>query len=320
MTLALAAAIPAATHRVAIVRNIYSRHNRGRADAHQPATVAGIPVHEPASKAALKRHLAQLAAEGVETLVVDGGDGTIRDMLTIGLPLFGARMPAIALAPSGKTNALAHDLGIGTRSLEDAVAAIADGRRVTRRALAVTRAGTAVVLHGFLLGSGAFVRATALAQRAHSFGAFNGVAVGLSLASVIGRTLFGGDNGVWRRGEPMALARDGRVAIDHQTYMFLAAALTRFPLGLAPLGNGPFADDRVASLTIDAPPRHLPRHLPALLRGGADDALARAGYHRCRDRQVELDTTSGFVIDGERFDGGRIMIRRGPAVTFIAGR
>lgn len=319
MTLAFAAEIPAAADRVAIIRNIYSRHNKRRVGIGAPAMVAGLRVHEPANKTALQRHLSRLASEGVDTLIVDGGDGTIRDVLTLGIPLFGHRMPAIALAPSGKTNALAHDLGIGERTLEQTVGAIARARRVTRRALAVTRAGERQVLHGFLLGSGAFVRATALAQRAHRFGAFNGVAVGMSLTSVIARTLFGGDTGVWRRGEPMTFLSNDGVGTTVPTYLFMAAALTRFPLGLAPFGRGAFSDDRVASLAIEAPPRQLLRHLAPLLRGTDDAALAQAGYHRCRDGEVMLETQSGFVIDGERFEGGRIAVRRGPEVTFIAG-
>ena len=44
---------------------------------------------------------------------------------------------------------------------------------------------------GFLLGMGGFVRATELAQSTHRVGAFNGVAVALSLGWSMAQTLFG---------------------------------------------------------------------------------------------------------------------------------
>ena len=61
----------------------------------------------------------------IDYLVVDGGDGTVRDVLTCGAGIFGESWPTLIVLPNGKTNALAADLGLPTNwSLSDAMEAI----------------------------------------------------------------------------------------------------------------------------------------------------------------------------------------------------
>src|SRR3546814_6394575 len=67
-----------------------------------------LPICWPALNETLER----FAAEGVDLLVVDGGDGTVRDVISAAPAAFGDRMPRMAILPSGKTNALALDLGV----------------------------------------------------------------------------------------------------------------------------------------------------------------------------------------------------------------
>src|SRR3546814_18768147 len=56
--------------------------------------------------------LERIAAEGVDLLVVDGGDGTVRDVISAAPAAFGDRMPRMAILPSGQTNALAPAPGV----------------------------------------------------------------------------------------------------------------------------------------------------------------------------------------------------------------
>jgi diacylglycerol kinase family enzyme len=79
------------------------------------AAVSRIWQEAPEGQAELDRTLASFAREKVGTIIIDGGDGTVRDVLSLAARHFTEWMPRIAIIPSGKTNALAHDIGIGKR-------------------------------------------------------------------------------------------------------------------------------------------------------------------------------------------------------------
>src|SRR3546814_8231468 len=86
--------------------------------------------------------LERFAAEGVDLLVVDGGDGTVRDVISAAPAAFGDRMPRMAILPSGKTNALALDLGVPLDwAVADVVEAAARGQFVRRAPIEIYRDG-----------------------------------------------------------------------------------------------------------------------------------------------------------------------------------
>ncbi len=304
------------SRRVGIVCNPKSHRNHG---AQYAAGVPGIDrlfVAAPGTRVALAETLAGFADEGIDLLVIDGGDGTVRDVLTCAHRLWRGGWPDIAVIPSGKTNALAIDLGIPTGwTLADALAATSHGRRVRRRPVEVLRDDGSRPLRGFLFGAGAFVQATELAQRTHRAGAFNGIAVGLALGWAVLQTAFGRARGPWRAGKPMRLRLpDGAPAGAPRHYLLLAAALTRLPLGLKPFGR---PRDGMKLLTIDAPPRMLAITVPALLAGSEAPWMARLGFHRRDVASFDVTLDDGFILDGEHFAGGRLTVRQGPVLSFI---
>ena len=67
---------------VGIVRNPRSHRNKGHAS--ELADCANILIETPRSHAALRETLAGFAERGIDYLAVDGGDGTVRDVLTCG--------------------------------------------------------------------------------------------------------------------------------------------------------------------------------------------------------------------------------------------
>lgn len=299
--------------RIGVIHNVRARHNIA---SHPPLVVAGCEHAMPRSHAELHDVLAHFASHGVNALVIDGGDGTVRDVMSAAQGHFPDAFPRIAIIPSGKTNALTHDLGIPAGwTTADAVKAIADGRTQRRHPLEVWRPNALrAELRGFIFGAGAFVRATELAQTTHRFGAFNGLAVGLSIFGAVAQTLFGGRDNSWRRGEAMRIAREGSEVLDRPHYMLLGSTLSRMPLGIKPFGA---ARPGLKTLRIEASPRRLLSALPALL-GGADRAwLVPAGYHREDAERIDLTLSSGFILDGEMFDGGEISLRQGAAITFV---
>jgi hypothetical protein len=306
--------LPGDTPRVGVIGNPRSRRNQNVALTDKVAP--GMLVRAPATQQELVEALATFAAQKIDLLVVDGGDGTVRDVLTAAPAAFGDMVPAVAVIPSGKTNALAIDLGTPTRwSAMDAQAALVAGRVQTRSPVEIVRED-GVVLRGFLFGTGAFVRATELAQRTHEIGAFGSLAVGLSLMAALGQTFFGRSNNPWRAGERMRMRdlADGATR-EGDMYLLLGSTLRRLPLGLKPLG----ANDRGLNiLMVEAPPRLMPLSTPALLAGREGGWLKRAGYHHCHDTPpFQLTLRDGFVLDGETFPAKTITIRTGAPIRFV---
>lgn len=260
--------------------------------------------------------MARFAENRVEVLVVDGGDGTIRDVLSIAASYFPAGLPKLAIVPSGKTNALALDLGIPLDwSLDDALGAIVAGRIKRRSPLEIRYTAAARPhLRGFLFGAGAFVEATAIAQDVHGFGGYRGVAVGLSLASAIAQTVFGRAGNRWRRGFNARVTLNGCGEIEQSFYLILGSTLKRLPLKLRPFGRERAG---LKLLGVDAPPRHVLATLPALLAGSEAAWLDRSGYHRCTTSSVRLEFDSGFVLDGETYPGGDLTLAEGEPLDFV---
>lgn len=302
--------------RVGIVCNPKSHRNHG---AEYEAGVPGadsLIVAAPRTRAALAETLVDFAAHRIDLLVIDGGDGTVRDVLTAAADIWAGSWPRIAVIPSGKTNALAIDLGLPADwTLTDALDAARQGRMIERRPLEIARVGdTAPPARGFLFGAGAFAKATELAQHTHRAGAFNNLAVGLALGWGVAQTLFGTAKSAWRAGTAMRLALPGQPADDAQRYLLLASTLGQLPMGLKPFGP---PREGIRLLAIDAPPRRMMLATPALLAGSVAPWLARAGYHHIAAAQFDIALDEGFILDGEHFPGGALTVRQGPALAFV---
>jgi len=302
--------------RVGVISNGKAHRNLTRTVA-PPASASPFGWVAPATHMELSNALAGFAAQNVNVLVVDGGDGTLREVITAARQHFPKTFPTLVVIPSGKTNALALDLGIPADwTIAAALDSIRAGRVKQRAPLEIWRDGaTAPDLRGFLFGAGAFVRATRLAQRVHSFGAFDGFAVGLSLASAIAQTFFGGKQNSWRQGERMRIATADGDGVERDFYIALGSTLNRLPLGIKPFGK---MRDGLKLLGVDAPPRNMLLSVPALLAGSEAAWLGRAGYHRGNVDTLHLSLEGGFILDGEFYPGGDLTLRKGAALTFAA--
>lgn len=298
--------------RAGVIWNRRSHRNQRLGRAPLPDDVLDIvPEEETELFAGLRR----FAAEGVNLVVVDGGDGTIREVLTRLPEAYGGQTPLLAIVPNGKTNALALDLGVplGT-TIDQLLDAARAGKRPKRRAcLEVHRPGlTLPERRGFLFGLGAFVRATELAQANHRRGFFDSAAIGVTLAGAAVRTLFGGPDDPWRRGETVAASYDA--GAPRPRFLILASTLKRLPLGLKPFGE---PHEGLKVLTVEAPPRRLVSAAPTILAGADPPWLAQAGYRRDDLAEAALEFPGHFVLDGEVFEGGALSLRQGPELEFV---
>lgn len=308
---------------VGIIRNPRSHRNNGVAP--EMAECSNILTETPASREALYHTLAGFARRGIDYLVIDGGDGTVRDVLTCGAPVFGDEWPTLIVLPKGKTNALAVDLGLpGEWTLTEAIAAAHRGRTVTRRPLRITDTNQGGSVQGFILGTGIFTLCTEAGQEAHRRGAFNSFAVGLSILMAVIQSLFGREGNVWRastrtrlidRITGRALPRTGPGKADER-YLTIATTFERFPLGARPFGGD--VAPGLKLLVLDWPRRFLIALIPAIMFGLRGKFLERGGLHRFSTNDVEMDLADSFILDGEAFPAGNYVLDEGPLLTFVA--
>ena len=305
--------------RIGVVRNPRSHANIGRAEDLATPTPDAVLLVEPATPEALEQDLHAFAQCGVSLLVIDGGDGTIRDVLSLLPRAFGDSPPLIALLPSGKTNVLAIDLGVprGWR-LEDAILAARSDKAVIkhRAPLEVRWDDGRPSLRGFVFGLGAFVRATSLAQDVHKLGAFHSISVAMSVLGALVGTVMGGKRDQWRAGVPMCLAVDGQETRTADRFLVLATTLKRLPFNLKPFGA---PREGMKFLEVDAPPRRLPGAFPALLKGRDSAWQARYGYRRGDAERLRITTDQPLVVDGDVYDGGcGLTVALAPTLRFLA--
>lgn len=308
---------------VGIIRNPLSHRNKG-----VPAEMedcSNILTRTPRTHEQLHHELAGFAQRGIDYLVVDGGDGTVRDVLSCGAEIFDESWPTLIVLPKGKTNALAVDLGLPTDwTLTGAMAAVGSGGTVTRRPLRIRRADDpAVAIQGFIMGTGVYSHATQVGQEAHRHGAFNSLAVGVTVLWGIIQALFGGKGNPWRKATRTRLTdrqtrqdlpRSRRAARDER-YLTIATTFERFPLGARPFGRDVAPGLKLA--LIDAPVRWVVALLPLVIFGIYGRFLKRAGLHRVHASEVDMDLDGSFVLDGESFPAGRYIIDEGPLLTFV---
>lgn len=299
--------------RAGLIWNQHSHRNRGAgAPPPLPDDVIDIVPEQPSH---LMAGLRRFASEGIELVVIDGGDGTIREVLTRLPEAYDGKIPRLAVLPNGKTNALALDIEtpLGTTLEQILVSAEAGKPTKRRQCLEILRPGQATPeRRGFIFGIGVFVRATELAQKSHGLGFFDDAAVAVTIAATTARTLLSGRNDPWRRGEAARLSFGA--AGQEMWFLVAASTLKRHPLGVKPFGE---PREGLKVLSVEAPPRGLIRALRGLVRG--DDAawLAANGYRRQDLTAFDVSFPGRFVLDGEIYDGGDFTVRRGPELEFV---
>jgi len=312
---------------VGIIRN--PRSHRNKNVAAEMEDCSNILTETPRTREDIHVTLTGFARRGIDYLVVDGGDGTVRDVLTCGADVFGHDWPTLIILPKGKTNALTVDLGLPNQwSLTEALAAAHKGNTVSRRPLRVSRvdesgAVSPFSLLGFIMGAGAFSLATEAGQEAHRRGAFNSFAVGLTILWGVIQTLFGRATNPWRactrtrltdRETGRDLPRTGPGA-DDERYLTIATTFEKFPLGARPFGRS--VAPGLKMLVMDWPVRWLVMLVPAMMFGLGGRLLERNGAHRFCGSEIELDLDGSFILDGEAFPGGHYLLDEGPRLEFV---
>jgi diacylglycerol kinase (ATP) len=301
--------------RAGVIRNPKSHGNKGRPAPDRP----DLLVIEPRSPEHLVEALNGFHEAGVELLIVDGGDGTVREVLSA-MPAsrYGEHRPLMAVLPSGKTNILAFDLGLGKEWTLDEMLAEAVKpvpKTMMRAPLRLTRDGANdLPLSGFVFGAAAFVLSKRTAEELHRWKVFRNLAIGLTMLDATFELMIGRGDGVWRRGQDLSLRLDQEPPRDGPRMLLMATTLQRLPFALRPFGP---AVPGLKILDVDAPPRRLARAVWRVLWGPPSDWLETYGYRRRMAREMKLRLDGDVVLDGELYPGGAITVTEGAPIRFL---
>lgn len=295
--------------RVAVLSNPASGRNRnGLHEVEAACRALGLAHATTGEAAELEAVLRNFAAEGVDVLAINGGDGTLVATLTaIRNRRAFAREPLIALLRGGSTNMVHDDVGVPgrpARALERVAAACREGvtdAAIRRRAAIAMRHDHANdTAFGFFFAAAAGPRAIRAAQRTlHRRGLAGPLGDGLSLASTMLR-LVAGRIGRHPILHPTRLAwsLDGGSWREAATVLLTVTTLERLLFGLRPAP--PDGGLGVAGLLW--PYHGLWRRLPGFLRGrGPDEG---GGLWRARAGCLSLKSPDGYVLDGEPVEPG----------------
>ncbi|GBQ04500.1 diacylglycerol/lipid kinase family protein [Acetobacter cerevisiae] len=320
--------------RFVLIHNSRSRRNL-KADSRYldcARRTLGPLFFSPDSQTELHDVIEDMARQDVRCLVVDGGDGTVGNVLSA---LYVSsypkdRLPMIAVLPSGNTNLIAADVGFGMRG-EEALQRLQDRARSDRLVSDVKQRQPLVVswpgqdrapVLGFFGGLGAFTRGIEIAHSPAILKNYaHDTAVLITLAETLRQIITPRLRQSWLDGTPVGLGLNGGELEAHNRFLFLCTGLHCLPHGIWPFWRGGGADEGISYLDVAANPKKLMRAIWSLLRGRSPAWLrADPTYSSGSARQVLLNTEQSFVLDGEVLETGpaqSLEISAGPILSFL---
>lgn len=205
----------------------------------------GAPFLKVDDFSALPRQIGELARHGARTLFVEGGDGTLRAVMSASLNAKShfQTPPDFAILPGGSTNLAYKILGLkdlGEQAMQTRIADL-ETRRIPQRrttcpALMLRSSARSNPLVGFLLSTGSLARAMEYCQHnIHGDGPRGSLAVAATIARLVARpraTLGRGGKPVLQ-GSLLELEADDH-KIDGAHAFSMMTTLPRLNLGLQP--------------------------------------------------------------------------------------
>jgi hypothetical protein len=296
--------------KIGLINNPLSRSNRARGLGRiaAVAAAAGASQAVASNPESIARALARFAEEGVELVVINGGDGTVQEVLTaLSRDRIFAASPVLAVLHGGRTNVIAIDCGVAGaperafRRLLDATAAgKVEENIVERRVLRVEGAVEGETQYGMLFAAAAaasvvdYSRAQidrlGLPPWASDLVLLMGIAA-RQIRRPRQRYAFGGYQ---VEGEA-----DGASLPFTRVSLVLASTLDRMLMGARPYWN---AESGPVRLTLMAhPPRGMVKRLPRLLYGPPIRELPADRFFSRGVEVTELRFDGRFILDGEFF-------------------
>ncbi|WP_317057365.1 diacylglycerol/lipid kinase family protein [Roseovarius rhodophyticola] len=274
------------------------------------AAAPDLNILEFSGDTALMPQLRKVMEDGVSTIFIEGGDGTVLAVLSACHALADQfeTPPQFAILPGGSTN-LAHKLfgfrAFGPRHFQKRFAGLLAGKReqvTQQRALKIDSPGLSTPQLGFVLSTGTLARAMRYVQEElHGPGHRGSFSVGQAIL----RFLSAPHAYLDQNGQPVVAGSQIALQGDNLAYdgphgLSIMTSLPRLSLGLYPFwgeGSGSI------SLTYATwPMPHFRRGLFQALVWKQPDRLEKLGFFSHREDAVKLTPHAPIMIDGESFD------------------
>lgn len=321
------------TQNIALIKNPTSRLNKNE-DTNFSQFASEWLGHRycaPSSVDQLNEMLVRYASENVDCIIVDGGDGTISQVMTGIYHAYATdKMPKLVILPSGNTNLIAKDIGFGVRGLQalQRIKILSERQRLIssvqhRHALKIEWSDSSrPAVLGMFSGSAAFTRAiniahdpTILKNFAHDW------AVGITILFALLKLLSPKTRDLWLSGEICKIQYDQQESINENSFLFLATTLQNLSNGMWPFWGGEHDDQRLHYLNVKSHPSKLIAACWALFRGKAPLWLRNnPSYQSGIAQRIEMNIQQEVILDGEHFDTGkdhRVYFSVGPEFSFV---
>jgi hypothetical protein len=317
----------AAPYRIGLISNPCSGHNRERFAALRACLDAcpGVLHRITPDHHAIAPALAEFRATGIETLVINGGDGTVAAVLgelLEGQPT--ASLPSIMVLPAGTANMTAGDVGV-RGSLHAAVrrfcawaaSGAAGDLEMQHRPLLRLHTGE-TIRYGFFLGGGAVIAGT---EFAHESLHARGLRDDFSLALGVARSIWGiaRQDARFLHRTPVSITVDNSATIAVDGLIIAASTLHRLAFGMRPFwGSGP-GTGRLTVLEHGCR-WFVPNFLRIIAGHPGRGCRPERGYRSVNFQQLRLRTGGTLNFDGELLavDADHdVVVEPTPALRFL---
>ncbi len=242
------------------------------------------------------------AKQGIDLLIIMGGDGTVHGVLTC---LFAQKpfsiMPLISIIPSGTTNMTALDFAIKgdpvkkLRALHRLLGASNVENYLIQRPVLRVEQGRARTRYGMFFGVGAIARGVVYFNtQVKKIGMIGEGASAIVMARFLIRALLGDQGALCSSVSVAYPGQDGHEVGGEQLLVF-ASALERLLLGLRPYWGREVAP--IHATIIRRSPKGLPLALIRLFSGKG--LRAEQGYISHNVSQLAFSFSDDYIIDGE---------------------
>ena len=309
---------------IGIVNNPLARRNRRHPETGaklRQLVGAGGEVLDASTLEQLAEALARFRAQGIDTLGVNGGDGTAHVVLSAAVDVWrGSPLPPVLLLRGGAMNTVARGQGI-SGTPEGILGRLLERRRSGKPPRAVTRdllrveADGLPTRHGFIFGTGTAVTflemyyGTGRASPARAFGLFT-----RAVASAVARGRFA------RRlidREWLRVSADGEEWPEDRFVTVIAGTTPEIGFGFAPFTRCEEQPGFFHAVGVVGSLRQIVWSLPGVYRGRA---WRRRVAVDTVARELELDgrLPVRFTIDGDLYESAsRVVLATGPSVELV---